>query len=293
MTLPDTVHVELEHRFRPTRDHGSASGRPPGVTVVIPNWNHRPFLPRSIRSARATLAALAALGVRGEVLVIDDCSRDGSVRQLRSLSYFYGWEDVSTVFLDQNIGLSGVRNLGLQMAKYRYALMLDADNEILPEGVSTLYRAAAQTGTAFCYGNLLDVSNGRVVGIRSNGLATSQLTLANYIDALALVNVEEALAIGGYLDNRDLQHWADWEFLLHLIAEELLIVFVPVIAGRYHMLPESMIATTAERQKSDVNVMKRMFFQTGSLAWNPAPLGRAFHPDIGYLDEGWDVYERG
>ncbi len=254
---------------------------------MIPNWNHRSFLPRSLRSARATLAALAELGVPGEVLVLDDCSRDGSVRQLRSLSYFYGWKDVSTVFLDQNVGLGTVRNLGLKLAKFRYALLLDADNELLPEGVSALYRTALQTGGAFCYGNLLNVRNGEVVGIRSNEAPSSQLTVANFIDALALVNVDAALSINGYLDDRELQHWADWEFVLHLIAEELLVVFVPAIVGRYHILPESMIASTAERQKSDVNVLRRMYWQSGSLAWNRAPVGRVYHPDIGYLDEGW------
>jgi glycosyltransferase involved in cell wall biosynthesis len=264
-----------------------------GVTVVIPNWNHRPFLPRSIKSARAGLAAIEALGFPGEVLVIDDCSRDGSVRELRSLSYFYGWSDVSTVFLNENVGLCRVRNLGLRLAKYRYALMLDADNEVLPEGVSALFRAAVETGAGFCYGNLLDEREGSVVGIRSNGVATSQLTLDNYIDALALINVEEALAVGGYIEDRNLQHWADWEFLLHLIAEELLIVFVPLILGRYHILPESMLTSSAERQKSDMNVMRRMYWQTGALGWNSRPLGRVYHPDIGYLDEGWEVGARG
>lgn len=291
MTAAEPLGMDLDHRFRATRDSGSTGGRPAGLTVVIPNWNHRPFLPRSIRSALAALAELATLGVPGEVIVIDDCSRDSSVRLLRSLSYFYGWTEVSTVYLQRNIGLCGVRNLGLQLAKYRFALMLDADNEVLPEGVAALYKTASQTGAAFCYGNLLDVNEGHVVGVRSNGVATSQLTVDNYVDALALVNVEEALAIGGYIDNRDLQHWADWEFLLHLVSEELLIVFVPVVVGRYHILPESMITTTAERQKTDVNVMRRMYWQTGSLAWNRAPFGRVYHPGIGYLDEGWVAVE--
>lgn len=291
MMAYENLQIDLEHRFRSSRDSEPPSGRPTGVTVVIPNWNHRAFLPRSIRSAREALAALSELGIPGEVIVIDDCSRDASARWLRSLSYFYGWTNVSTVFLERNIGLCGVRNLGLRLAKYRYALMLDADNEVLPEGVCALYRTASQTGAALCYGNLLDVNMGDVVGVRSNGVATSHLTEDNYIDALALVDVEEALAIGGYIDNRDLQHWADWEFLLHLIAEELLIIFVPLIVGRYHILPESMITTTAERQKSDVNVMRRMYWQTGSLAWNHAPLGRVYHPDIGYLDEGWETGE--
>lgn len=281
------VPSDLGSRFRRAGSQGTAARRPRGLTIVIPNWNHRNFLPRSIRSARAAVAALRDIGEPAEVLVIDDASRDGSQRQLRSLSYFYGWDDVSTVFLNENQGLCAVRNLGLQLARYRYALFLDADNEVDRTGVSYLYRAADQTGAIFCYGSLLDVRAGQVVGIRSNEAATSQLTVGNYVDALALVDADEVIAVGGYTNDREMQYWADWELVLHLIAEESLIVFVPVIAGRYHMLPVSMLAESADRQQEDVQVVRRTYWQTGSLHWNRAPLGRVFHPDVGFLDEGW------
>jgi glycosyltransferase involved in cell wall biosynthesis len=283
------VSTDLGSRFRRSGVHNAAARRPSGVTIVIPNWNHRAFLPRSIRSARTALAALRQMGVPGEVLVIDDASRDGSARQLRSLSSFYGWEDVSTIFLEENSGLTAVRNLGLKLARYRYALFLDADNELDAAGVSTLYRAAYGTGAVLSYGNLLDIRSGEVIGLRSNEAPTYQLTVDNYIDALALVDADEAAAVGGYTRDRELQYWADWEFLLHLIAEESLIVFVPTIVGRYHVLPVSMLADSAGRQKEDRRIIRRTYWQTGTLDWNRAPLGRVFHPDAGYLDEGWDT----
>ena len=290
MTSDAIARIDLVARFRRIKIPGSATRRPSGVTIVIPNWNHRSYLPRSIGNA-VPRSSPAELGTDGEVLVIDDCSRDGSVRQLRSLSYFYGWPDVSTVYLDQNLGLGAVRDLGLRLAKYEYALFLDADNEVKPAGVSALFRAAHQTGATFCYGNLLDMCDRTVVGVRSYEVPTYQLTIANYIDALALVDVDEAILLGGYVEDRDLQHWADWEFVLHVLAEESLTVFVPVIVGRYHILPESMIVSTAERQMDDLNLLRRMYWQTGPLAWNRTPLGRMYHPDIGFLDEGWEFLD--
>ena len=92
--------------------------RPRGLSVVIPNWNHRAYLPRAIRSARAAVAAVEAMGLPGEVLVIDDGSRDGSTRLLRSLAGLYGWNDVATLFLRQDVGLVGVRNIGLRNAEF-------------------------------------------------------------------------------------------------------------------------------------------------------------------------------
>jgi glycosyltransferase involved in cell wall biosynthesis len=286
------VRTDPGSGFRRSGTSDAGAGRPNGVTIVIPNWNHRAFLPRSIRSARAAVAALGEMGVPAEVVVIDDASRDGSARQLRSLSHFYGWDDVSTVFLEENQGLCAVRNLGLHVSRYRYGLFLDADNEVDPVGVVALYRAARATGAILSYGNLLDIRAGEAIGIRSNEAPTNQLTVDNYIDALALVDVDEAIAVGGYTTDRQLQYWADWEFLLHLVAEESLIVFVPVVVGRYHVVPLSMLAVSATVQKDDRHSLRRTYWQTGSLDWNRAPLGRVYHPEVGYLDEGWAVHDR-
>ena len=61
-----------------------------GLTIVIPNWNHQPYLPRSIRSALQGLKRLEEDGYSGEIIVIDDASRDGSQKLLRSIQMLYG-----------------------------------------------------------------------------------------------------------------------------------------------------------------------------------------------------------
>lgn len=260
----------------------------PGITVVIPNWNHRSFLPRSIRSAREAVAAVAELGHPGEVLVIDDASRDGSSTLLRSLSGMYGWEEVATVFLEENIGLAAVRNLGIELARYSHILFLDADNEVVPTGVATLFRAAADTGAALCYGNLVDVREREPVGIRSNDPPSLRLTAANTVDALALVDTGQARASRGYTRDRSLESYADHELVLHLIGEERTIVFVPTVVGYYHLLPRSMVSEsrTSEALRDQRQVLTRMFSQAGTREWDPEPVGRIYHPDLGYFDEG-------
>ncbi|MBF6557136.1 MAG: glycosyltransferase family 2 protein [Acidimicrobiales bacterium] len=261
------------------------------MTIAIPNWNHRGFLPRSIRSARAAIASMREAGFPGEVLVIDDASRDGSGSFLRSLDGMYGWDDVSVLLQAENGGLAAVRNRALELTRFSHVLFLDADNEVLPSGVVTLFRAAIDTGAAYCYGNLLDVCEGEVVGIRSNEGPTLRLTATNYIDALALVDGQRALAIGGYsVDPRSaMAYWEDWEFVLHLIAEESELVFVPTIVGNYYVLPLSMLTDSknAEHAERDLRTIRRIYAQTGTREWDPERIGRVYHPDIGYLDEGW------
>ncbi len=261
-----------------------------GLSVIIPNWNHRSFLPRSIRSARDAVLAVGELGHPGEVLVIDDASRDGSSQLLRSLAGLYGWEDVLTVFLDENMGLAAVRNLGIELARYSHILLLDADNEVLPAGVATLFRAAVDTGAALCYGNLLDVRHGDPVGIRSNEPPTLHLTADNTIDALALVDTRQAREAGGYYRDRRLESYTDHEFVLHLISEERRLVFVPTVVGYYHLLPMSMVSDskTSHLLRDQRKTIGRMFSQAGTREWDPERVGDIYHPDLGYFDEGWN-----
>ncbi len=258
-----------------------------GVSIVIPNWNHRRFLPRSVQSARRAVAKLAEMDVLAEVIVIDDGSRDGSQRLLGSLESHYNWGDVATVFLPDNVGLCAVRNLGLRLAQFTGVLFLDADNELIADNIPTLYHALGDTGAALVYGNLLDVREGAIVGVRSNEIPTLRLSVDNYIDALALVHSPTALSIGGYTQNRQLDYWADYEFILHLLAEELMLVFVPIPVAYYHQVPASMLAEAAPSQEADRRRLGRMYFQKGTLEWDQKRVGRMYHPELGFLDDEW------
>ncbi len=201
-----------------------------GVTIFIPNWNHRPYLPRSIRSALQAIERLGEAGLSGEVLVIDDASRDGSQKFLRTVRVLYEGAPFETVFLERNLGLPRLRNLALRMSRYRHVCMLDADNELVADNLPLFAQSIVQTDAALVHGLLLDKREGRMTGIRSDSVASMRLTAGNYIDAFALVDAKKLLAVGGYLADTRLPH-EDWEMVLHLIAEEERIVFVPVVMG--------------------------------------------------------------
>lgn len=258
-----------------------------GVSIVIPNWNHRRFLTRSVQSARRAIACLGEIDVPAEVIVIDDSSRDGSQRFLSRLESLYNWGDVATVFLNENAGLCAVRNLGFQLARFRAVLFLDADNQLIAESVPTLYRAMVETGASLVYGNLLDVHRESIVAIRSNEVPTLRLSIDNYIDALALVDAPAALSVGGYTQDRSLDYWADYEFVLHLLAEELLLVFVPIPVAYYHHLPRSMMTLALPNRDTDRPRLARMYFQEGTREWDQKRVGRMYHPELGFLDDEW------
>jgi Glycosyl transferase family 2 len=262
-----------------------------GVTIFVPNWNHRTYLPRSLRSALAAIGTLQEAGLSGEVLVVDDASRDGSQKFLRTVGALYEDAPLRCVFLERNLGLPRLRNLALRMSRYRYVCMLDADNELVADNLPLFVQSASQTGAALVHGLLLDKREGRMTGIRSDNVASMRLTAGNYIDAFALVDAMKLLRVGGYLADPRLPH-EDWEMLLHLIAEEERVVFVPVVMGYYHLASGSMYAETAEDKgprprtaaPEVVALLRRMFAQTGSREWDDLRVGRIYHPAVGYID---------
>jgi glycosyltransferase involved in cell wall biosynthesis len=253
--------------------------REDGVTICIPNWNHRSYLARSVGSARTTAARLATHGVGCQILVVDDHSRDGSQRLLFSLCCADESGALDVILKPRNEGLAAARNTGLDRAKYRWVCVLDADNELMPDNLFHFYRAARDTGAALTYGNLLVKREGQVTGLASNDVVTERILDGNYIDALSIVDSVRVLALGGYTDHPYARTHEDWELILHLIAENELLIFVPMVLGIYHVENGSMLQTV----QLDHSKIYRMFNQRRTGFPPGFSGGRLYHPDIGFL----------
>jgi succinoglycan biosynthesis protein ExoO len=256
-----------------------------GVTIFIPNWNHRTHLPRSVRSALHAVGHLERAGYSGEVLVIDDASRDGSQKLLRTIQVLYDVPQLKTLFLKQNSGLPRLRNLALQMSQFRYVCLMDADNELVPDNLPLLLQSIIETSAALVHGNLIDKRGEEVMQLKSNEVATMRLSRGNQIDAFALVDAKKLLRMGGYTTDPRIFAHEDWEMVLHLIAEEEKIVFVPTVMGYYHRQPGSMLQEASAIREETYALVQRMFTQSGTREWDPARVGHAYHPAVGYIGE--------
>lgn len=255
-----------------------------GLTIFIPNWNHRAFLPRALRSALDALESLRKEGFSAEILVIDDASRDGSQKLLRTVQALYNDPRLRTVCLSQNLGLTNLRNLALRACRYRHVLTLDADNELLPGNVPLFVRAAKETGAALIYGNLLDIQDEEIVGIRSNMPTHPRIAKRNYVDGFAVTDAPVVSSLGGY---RRAHPYSpdDWEMVLHLMAEERDVVFVPAVMGYYHKLGGSGSEENKPFNEAANAALKRAYAQTGFRDWDEEPVGRIYCPDVGFIDE--------
>src|SRR5215207_6893215 len=255
-----------------------------GLTIFIPNWNHRAFLPRSLRSALDALGHLESEGFSAEIIVIDDASRDGSQKLLRTVQALYDEPRLKTLCLQQNLGLSRLRNLALKMSRFRYVCLMDADNELVPSNLPLFLRSILETDATMVYGNLIDRQGRDVVGVRSNMPVTLHLIRTNYIDAFSIVDADRILKLGNYTRIHPYCP-DDWEMNLHLIAEEESIVFVPAVFGYYHKLPHSGNQENVPFAQTANATLRRVYAQTGTREWDSMQVGRIYHPDVGFMDE--------
>ncbi|MGC5013367.1 glycosyltransferase family 2 protein [Streptosporangium sp. DT93] len=102
------------------------ANRPP-VTVIVPNHNHARFLPLCLAAVREqTYSPL-------EVLVVDDCSTDDSVRIAESMG-------VPVLRTPVNGGSAVARNTGAAHASGEILFFVDSDVALAPDAVAVAVR---------------------------------------------------------------------------------------------------------------------------------------------------------
>lgn len=108
------------------------------VTVVIPNYNGMKFL-------KACLDSLKIQSFKEfEILIIDNASEDGSCEYIKE-----NYPEVKLHRNKQNLGFSGAVNIGIEMSKTEYVLLLNNDTEVHPDFVGELFNAIEQSDDIF------------------------------------------------------------------------------------------------------------------------------------------------
>src|SRR5690349_19923120 len=95
-----------------------------GISVVIPNFNGIQLFPHTLPTVSE---ALALSSKPYEVIIVDDCSTDGSVKYLRE-----NYPDVKILVNSENSGFSITVNKGVATAQYDKVLILNSDVQLTP-----------------------------------------------------------------------------------------------------------------------------------------------------------------
>ncbi|MDR0280600.1 MAG: glycosyltransferase [Paucimonas sp.] len=119
------------------------------ISVVVPTYNYARVLPRALDSVLYQWADDL------ELIVINDGSRDNTLEVLADYAARYPQVRV----VDQaNAGAAAARNKGIGLARGRYVLLLDADDELTTDAISTLREVLrANPGVGMVLGGQISV----------------------------------------------------------------------------------------------------------------------------------------
>ena len=101
-----------------------------GISIVIPNYNGEQLLRDNLPSV---FAAVARWDGAAEVIVVDDCSTDGSCRLIREM-----FPDVRLLVNPVNAGFSQTCNTGMAAARFSILLCINTDVEVRSDLLSLL-----------------------------------------------------------------------------------------------------------------------------------------------------------
>ena len=231
----------------------------PGTSVVVTSFNYARFLRQCLQSALDAVRPPGGV----EIVVVDDASTDESPEVAAAVM-----REASTpmrlVRKHLNTGLADARNVGLAVARGRRVFVLDADNWIHPRCLTAL--DAAFTGeVAATYGLIarVDDQTGEGVGLLSAfEWDPRRLVEAPYIDAMALLDREAVLSVGGYsteLIDHGWFGWEDYDLWLKLAQAGRRGRLVPEIVASYRDHPASMLRRTNRESRQVSEYLRTKF----------------------------------
>jgi hypothetical protein len=240
-------HLRYEHRVGGEIPPVGASRRSlgydrarPRVSVVTAVYNDGEYVANALGSV-----------VQGryqdfELIVVDDGSTDHSLEQTES--WIAEHRGVASLLLVHpvNRGLPHARNTALDPARGEFVFILDADNEVFPNGLERLVDALdSDPDASFAYGlhQRFDVHG-------PAGLANvfpwepRRLRTGNYIDAMALIRTQAVRELGGYTTDLTLYGWEDYDLWCRMAEVGRRGAFVPQFVARYRVHQTSMLSLT-------------------------------------------------
>lgn len=111
------------------------------VSIIIVNWNTKDFLKNCIQSIQRETS------VSHEIIIIDNCSTDGSTEMLRTK--FLG---LTVVENKENKGFASANNQGIEIAKGKYILLLNPDTIILEGAIDRMVSWLSDKPDVGCVG---------------------------------------------------------------------------------------------------------------------------------------------
>ena len=211
--------------------------KPPAVTILLPTYNRRDYLPQAIKS------------------IVDQTFRDW-----RMIVANDGGEDVADIvagFNDPRVeyvnlphkGKPGVLNAVLKMVESEYVSYMDDDDEVFPDHLRLLYATAVRNKAGFVYSDTyltrVDKSTGKVLNERienDRDVTPDMLRIQNFINHKQIIHRKELSdRIGGF--DEELPILIDFDFIRRLAFVEAP-HHLRKVTGRHYLRMDGSVATS-------------------------------------------------
>lgn len=215
----------------------------PLVTVIVNCYNHARWLEECLDSVRAQTYRPVQL------IVMDDCSTDGSAELIRA---WFARTGTAGTFVtnDENRGLAATRNRGLEMAEGSLVSWVSTDDVWLPLKLErhgqAMLEAGPETAVVYSDAERIDTAGTRLdrtmlemtlpEAMPPRGDVFDALVRRNFVPSLAtLVRLDCLRAVGGYDPRIPVE---DWDLWLRL-ARRWRFAFSPYVSARLRIVPTS------------------------------------------------------
>ncbi len=207
----------------------------PQFSVIMPTYNRRRCLPSAIASV------LNQTVQDYELLIVDDCSTDGTVEWLRETYPTAEYPHLRVIALPQNRGAAAARNVAIAESQGEWIAFLDSDDQWLPTFLEAHAKArATQPDAALSACDVINQTGSEQTVVSSQvwpmyADATQHMLMSSLIWTMSLVVARRSYLLQTGLLNEALKICHDRELYLRLLAY-----------GDYVHVPEPLVIRVEE-----------------------------------------------
>lgn len=185
------------------------------ISIIVPCYNQAQYMGETLQSV------LDQEFQKWECLIVNDGSPDNT----EEIALEWEKKDSRFKYLrKENGGVGDTRNYGIERAVGEYILPLDSDDYIGPRYVSealTVFEKNPNTRLVYCNKILFGTRNQKFI---TPDFSLKNLLVENYISPSGIYRKSDYLQTPGYSNSMSTQGLEDWDFWLHLLADDPIVV---------------------------------------------------------------------
>ena len=224
------------------------------ISVIIPTYNNESYLRSAIQSV------LCQTYTDYEIIVVDDGSTDNSREIVKTFGDKVGY------LRQENQGLAGARNTGIQNARNSMICLLDADDQWSPSYLQKMVNLASEDPGAaiyYCCAQAVDKYGEKlpqVLGcpVKPPEEMLNVLLRANFLIPSTVMMNYSTIKQGDYFD-KNFRRLQDWELWIRLLKQGYRFVGLPEVLVNYRIHEESLSKDPQGGQQAAMALVRKHF----------------------------------